>query len=199
VRERCKDSRRRNASGSAAVLTVGSQLWARATARPLDAFAVLGAAAATVVIITNALFLQTGAKSAPFVATPAPAPALADAQPKGASQPQGTLKPADLAPAHTATIPPHQQQAAAIPSPVPLPPRRNDPIADLIGSPQRIQAVQRVLSEYGYGQLKLSGVVDSATSQAIEKFEREHKLPVSGRVSDKLVSELAVMTGHPID
>jgi peptidoglycan hydrolase-like protein with peptidoglycan-binding domain len=181
-------------------MTLGSQLWTRATARPLDAFAVLGAAAATVVIVTNALFLQTGAKSAPFVATPASTPTLADAQPKAVPQPQSTLKAADLAPAHTATIPPpHQQQAAAIPSPVPLPPRHNDPIADLIGSPQRVQAVQRVLSEYGYGQLKPSGVVDSATSQAIEKFEREHKLPVSGRVSDKLVSELAAMTGHPID
>jgi peptidoglycan hydrolase-like protein with peptidoglycan-binding domain len=159
----------------------------------VDSFAILGAAAAALVIVVNALFLQSGAQSAPFVATPGPA--IAAVQPRGI--PQGTLKPADMAPAHTAALPPHPQQAAAAPSPVP--PRRNDAIADLIGPSQHIQAVQRVLSEYGYGQLKPSGVLDDATSQAIEKFEREHKLPVSGRISDKLVSELAVMTGHPID
>ena len=196
MRERCKDSRRRNARGSATALALGSQLWTRVTERPVDSFAVLGAAAATVVIIVNALFLQSGARSAPFVATPVPVP-MADIQPK--SVPQGTLKPADMAPAHTAALPPHLQQAAALPSPVPLPPRRNDPIADLIGPSQRIQAVQRVLSEYGYGQLKPSGVLDDATSLAIERFEREHKLPISGRISEKLVSGLATMTGHPIE
>jgi hypothetical protein len=196
VRERCKDNRRRNARNAVTALALGSQLWTRVTERPVDSFAILGAAAATAVIIVNALFLQSGARSAPFVANPAPAP-VADIQPK--SVPQGTLKPADLAPAHTATLPPHLQQAAAAPFPVPPPPRRNDPIADLIGPSQRIQAVQRVLSEYGYGQLKPSGVLDDATGQAIEKFEREHKLPISGRISDKLVSGLAAMTGRPIE
>jgi hypothetical protein len=196
VRERCKDNRRRNARGSVTALALGSQLWTRVTQRPVDSFAVLGAAAATAVIIVNALFLQSGARSAPFVATPAPAP-VADIQPKVI--PQGTLKPADMAPAHTAALPLHLQQTAAVPSPVPLPPRRSDPIADLIEPSQRIQAVQRVLSEYGYGQLKPSGVLDGATSQAIEKFERERKLPVSGRISDKLVGGLAAMAGHPIE
>ena len=60
--------------------------------------------------------------------------------------------------------------------------RRNDPIADLIGPSPRIVAVQRALSDYGYGQLKPSGTLDGPTSAAIEKFEREHRLPVTGRV-----------------
>ena len=60
-------------------------------------------------------------------------------------------------------------------------------------------AVQRVLSEFGYGQIKPSGILDEATSAAIEKFEREHKLPVTGRLSDRLLSELAAMTGRPLD
>lgn len=82
---------------------------------------------------------------------------------------------------------------------MPIPsPRRNDPIADLIGPSPRIQAVQRALSDYGYGQIKPSGMLDDATSEAIEKFEREHKLPVTGRVSDRLVAELTAMVGHPI-
>ncbi len=58
--------------------------------------------------------------------------------------------------------------------------RRNDPIADLIGPSPRITAVQRALSDYGYGQIKPSGILDNATIAAIEKFEREHKLPVTG-------------------
>jgi peptidoglycan hydrolase-like protein with peptidoglycan-binding domain len=77
--------------------------------------------------------------------------------------------------------------------------RRNDPIADLIGSAPRVAAVQRALSDYGYGQIKPSGTLDNATMSAIEKFEREHKLPVTGRVSDRLVSELGTMVGHPLE
>ena len=60
-------------------------------------------------------------------------------------------------------------------------------------------AVQRVLSDYGYGQIKPSGVLDQPTSAAIEKFEREHKLPVTGRISEGLVSDLAAMIGHPLE
>ena len=63
----------------------------------------------------------------------------------------------------------------------------------------RIIAVQRVLTDYGYGQIKPTGVLDQPTSAAIEKFEREHKLPVSGRISSRLVSELSEMIGHPLD
>jgi len=168
----------------------------RATQRPVDSFAILGAAAATLVIIVNAVFLQAGAPPAPFVAAPAPPAAAADTKPKAVMQ--GTLKPADLAPAHTVSAQ-RQQQIASVPLPAPAPARRNDPIADLIGPSPRIAAVQRVLSEYGYGQIKPTGMLDNATSEAIEKFERDHKLALSGRVSDKLVSELGAMTGHPIE
>ena len=81
--------------------------------------------------------------------------------------------------------------------------RRNDPIGDLIGSSvtssARIAAVQRALSEYGYGQLRASGTLDEPTGAAIQKFESEHKLPVTGRLSDRLLHELAAMTGHSIE
>ena len=59
--------------------------------------------------------------------------------------------------------------------------------------------MQRALSDYGYGQIKPSGILDEPTSAAIEKFEREHKLPVTGRVSDRLVGELAAMVGQPLE
>jgi peptidoglycan hydrolase-like protein with peptidoglycan-binding domain len=59
--------------------------------------------------------------------------------------------------------------------------------------------VQRALTDYGYGQLKSTGVAGSDTQAAIQKFERARKLPVTGQVSERLVRELAAMIGHPID
>jgi hypothetical protein len=54
------------------------------------------------------------------------------------------------------------------------------------------------LSEFGYGQLRSSGTLDEPTSAAIQKFEADRKLPVTGRLSDRLLTELATMTGRPI-
>jgi len=77
-------------------------------------------------------------------------------------------------------------------------PVRNDPIAELIApSPKRVIAVQHALAEYGYGQLKPTGVVDAETKATIEKFERERRLPITGQISDRLMRELAALTGRP--
>ena len=83
--------------------------------------------------------------------------------------------------------------------PAPIPSTRNDPVANLITSSHRVASVQRTLTEYGYGQLKPTGTVGSDTQAAIQKFERDRKLPVTGQMSDRLVRELAAMTGRPID
>ena len=163
----------------------------QAIGRPVDSFAILGATAATILIVVNAVFLQSGARPAPFVANPTVQKTVEAPKPAEQTGPRII----DMSATHTVTAPRPPQ---TIPMPVPSP-RRNDPIADLIGPSPRILAVQRVLSNYGYGQIKPTGSLDDATSQAIEKFEREHKLPVSGRVSDRLVNELAAMTGHPIE
>jgi len=74
---------------------------------------------------------------------------------------------------------------------------RNETIAN--SGSRRVAAVQRALTEYGYGQLKPTGTVGSDTQAAIQKFERERKLPVTGQMSDRLVRELAAMTGKAID
>jgi hypothetical protein len=192
VRERRNDRGRANARVETLAGMFGSRLWLQVTGRPVDSFAILGAMAATILIVVNAVFLQSGARPAPFVANPT-LQKPADAAPKPAEQTGPRI--IDMSATHTVTAPRPPQ---TVPMPVPSP-RRNDPIADLIGPSPRIMAVQRVLSNYGYGQIKPSGTLDDATSQAIEKFEREHKMAVSGRVSDRLVSELAAMTGHPIE
>jgi len=64
---------------------------------------------------------------------------------------------------------------------------------------RRVAAVQRALTQYGYGQLKPTGAVGADTQAAITKFERDRKLPVTGQMSDRLVKELTAMIGHPID
>jgi peptidoglycan hydrolase-like protein with peptidoglycan-binding domain len=59
--------------------------------------------------------------------------------------------------------------------------------------------VQRTLTEYGYGQLKPTGTIGADTQAAIQKFERDRKIPVTGQMSDRLVRELTAMVGKPID
>jgi peptidoglycan hydrolase-like protein with peptidoglycan-binding domain len=68
-----------------------------------------------------------------------------------------------------------------------------------VSSSRRVVAVQRALTEYGYGQIKLTGIFDEATKAAVEKFERGRKLPVSGQISDRLMRELAAITGRPLE
>jgi peptidoglycan hydrolase-like protein with peptidoglycan-binding domain len=75
----------------------------------------------------------------------------------------------------------------------------SDPIAALLSPNRRIVAVQRALADYGYGQIKPTGTYDPETRTAIERFERERKLPVTGQVSDRLTRELTAMTGRPLE
>jgi len=74
-----------------------------------------------------------------------------------------------------------------------------DPIAKLIAPSKRVAAVQRALADFGYGQIKPTGVFDPETRAAVEKFERDHRLPVTGQMSERFVRELAAMTGRPLE
>ena len=76
---------------------------------------------------------------------------------------------------------------------------RSDPIAEVLAPSKRIVAVQRALADFGYGQIKPTGIIDTETKTAIEKFERERRMPVTGHVSDRLARELAAMTGRPLE
>lgn len=63
----------------------------------------------------------------------------------------------------------------------------------------RVLAVQRVLARLGYGPVKLTGLSDPATRGAIEQFERDRGLAKSGEISERLVAELAKVTGAPVE
>ena len=75
----------------------------------------------------------------------------------------------------------------------------NDQMTEPAVASPRVIALQRALAEFGYGQIRSSGIVDADTQRAIERFEREHKLPVTGQVSDRVVRELAATTGRPLE
>ena len=87
----------------------------------------------------------------------------------------------------------------AIRPPAPIPNAKPDPIAEMIAPSKQVIAVQRALSEFGYGQIKPTGIVDPETQSAIQKFERERKLPVTGQLSHRVVRELASITGRPLE
>jgi peptidoglycan hydrolase-like protein with peptidoglycan-binding domain len=74
---------------------------------------------------------------------------------------------------------------------------RLEPSAD--AASKRVVAVQRALAEYGYGQIKPTGTVDADTKVAIERFERERRLPITGQISDRFTRELAAVTGRPLE
>ncbi len=81
----------------------------------------------------------------------------------------------------------------------PKAPARPDPIAELIAPSQRVIAVQRALNDFGYGPVKATGNYGPETISAIQKFERDRKLPVTGQISPRLLRELAAATGRPLE
>jgi len=64
---------------------------------------------------------------------------------------------------------------------------------------KRILAVQSALSDFGYGQIRLTGTMGAQTQAAIERFERSRRIPVTGQISERLLRELTVVTGRSFD
>ena len=216
--------RRRRRGAKAAAIEVEQQrgLVMRILLRsPKDMVAGLLAAAAVGAILANALFLQAGRHPSPMfssvVTLPAPQAALVSPLPRPrpveltseppetrpvearGADPKGDSNIKNLIP-KTLTLqsggqvdrrPRAPANAARPPAPIP-------DTAQSAGA-RRVAAVQRALTQYGYGQLKPTGAVGADTQAAITKFERDRKLPVTGQMSDRLVKELTAMIGHPID
>jgi hypothetical protein len=186
---------------------------------PKDMVAGMIAAAAVIAIISNALFMQAGRHPSPMFGgsitptntilispLPRPRPAEADVrlELKPVESRSAEIGPVGNKPAEPlANLMRPQASSSVSSTTVPRPPRaipvHSDPLGDLITSSRRVAAVQRALTEYGYGQLKPTGTVGSDTQAAIQKFERDRKIPVTGQMSDRLVRELSAMTGKPIE
>ncbi len=185
----------------------GSFVMRKLAGNPKQGIAVALALAAATAVIVNALFLQSGPHPAPIFAThlapPSPSPRAGDStgsvvamlpRPRPAELYGARADAQPTQPAQPATKPPVRTAAAGAAT-VP----HDDPIALLLAPSKRVLAVQRALAEYGYGQISPTGIEDPATAAAIRKFERERKLPVTGNISDRLVRELASVTGRPLD
>jgi hypothetical protein len=177
---------------------------------PKDMIAGALAFAAVGAIVANALFLQAGRHPAPMFGSVTAMPAVAAANPLPRPRPveadatSSESKPAEpraadpLANLVKTTGAAPVAPAAAPRPPAAIPVSSHSEAISGAGS-RRVAAVQRALTEYGYGQLKPTGTIGSDTQAAIQKFERARKLPVTGQVSDRLVRELTAMIGHPVD
>jgi hypothetical protein len=173
--------------------------------RPHDGFALIAAMLAAGAILVNALYRQAGPHPAPLFAgkpsASAPAtrssgvtpPQRSSAVETGGSDQAGAR-------ARLQTVMAIQRELAARGFyDGPIDGLHGPRMAELIAPSKRVLAVQRALSDFGYGQLQPSGVLDPMTKAAIEKFERDRKLPISGQISDRLTRELAAVTGRPLE
>ncbi len=219
----------RRRKGAAAVAKERGLLMQIIFHSPKDTLAGALALTAVLAIVVNAVFLQAGRHPSPLFGTLLPlaknppsavhrVAALPSAQPQQPGAPvQPTASPmprprpveaearpgdplgnlvratsAPAAPAGQAPRPPATIPAAAAPA-------IGEPAPSTNLSSQRVAAVQRALTDYGYGQLKATGTVGADTQAAIQKFERERKLPLTGQVSERLVRELGLATGRSFE
>ena len=186
---------------------------------PKDMIAGVLAFAAVSAIIANALFLQAGRHPSPMfgsvVAIPPAGSTPASLLPRPRPV-EAVTRAADASPSEPKPVEPKAADAmanlvkstgapAAPPSNMTRPPAvipaspHIETTANPAAASRRVATVQRALTEYGYGQLKPTGTIGPDTQAAIQKFERERKIPVTGQVSDRLVHELTTVIGRPIE
>lgn len=63
----------------------------------------------------------------------------------------------------------------------------------------RVLSLQRALARLGYGPVRISGTFGPETKEAIERFERDWKMPITGLMTENLFAKLAAVNGQPID
>lgn len=150
-------------------------------------FAIAGSAGSAAIVI-NALYLQPGPHPAPIFAIAPPVPAAVTSEAASPSHPHAPV--AEIVRSEPSPLPVKAPAVAHAPT--------RDPIGNLINSSRPLAPIQRALSEFGYGPLETNGTLGPNTRTAIERFERDHRLPVTGQISDRLIRELSNMTGRPL-
>ncbi len=96
-----------------------------------------------------------------------------------------------------AAVPPAEPIAPAPSAEPTAPPAGGDKGAQV--STKQMKAVQQALTDFGYGQVKPTGIADADTRAAIKEFETVHRLPLTGEISDRFLHELAAVTERPVE
>ena len=174
---------------------------------PVKVFGSACLAVAAISFTVNALFFQQGRHPAPLFATKTANIAAAPTSPAAAPAPA----------THIVALPPERpadlQAKKDMASQVAAAPQSRDAIGDLlrggvvstpVADPKQEQvrsvaAVQRALNRLGYGPVKADGIFGSGTKLALERFERDRKLPVTGDMSPRVLKELAAASGIAFD
>lgn len=171
---------------------------------PVRVFGTAALAAVAISFTMNALFNQQGRHPAPLFQASTEAPTAAPA-PMPSPAPLVALppeRPADL-----------PSKKEPVTPPVSATPQGRDAIGDLlrggvVSTPpadpkaeqnRSVAAAQRALNRLGYGPIKADGVYGAGTKLAIERFERDRKLPLSGELSPRVLKELASASGTAFD
>ena len=89
--------------------------------------------------------------------------------------------------------------AAAARPPLPVAAAPQAPAAAAPQVDTRLLSVQRALARLGYGPLRPDGRPGGETRAAVQRFERDRNLPVTGEISGRVVRELAAVSGMPIE
>jgi Putative peptidoglycan binding domain len=157
---------------------------------PRDSMFALALIAAITAIVANSLYLQPGRHPAPIFAI-RPLPVLS-------GEASGTV----------AQTPRRRSELVQNNDPVPLPrPRalsmpagsRPDTSVDVVNPLRQLSAVQRILNEFGYGPIRVNGVLDDNTREGIARFERDHNLPVTGQNTPRLRHAISMATGRSLE
>lgn len=72
-----------------------------------------------------------------------------------------------------------------------------DPVSSIPADP-RLSKIQRLLSELGYGPLGSDGVMGENTSSAIQRFELDRGLPITGQPTPEVVARLEMVSGKMV-
>ena len=165
---------------------------------PRDSVCALALMAAIAAIVANSLYLQPGRHPAPIFGI-RPLPVLS-------SEETGTVTqlPRRRLPTPDAQKPESTQKSDPVPLPRPRAqsapaPSRPDPSADATNPLRQLSAVQRILNEFGYGPVRVSGILDDNTREGIARFERDHNLPITGQNTPRLRHSLSMATGRSLE
>jgi hypothetical protein len=163
---------------------------------PRDSMCALALMTAVAAIVANSLYLQPGRHPAPIFAI-RPLPVVS-------SEATVTQVPRRRPPSPDAQKPEPAQKG----DPVPLPRPRTqtapasshpDPSADVTNPQRQLSALQRILNDFGYGPIRVTGILDDNTREGIARFERDHNLPVTGQNTSRLRHALSMATGRSLE